>query len=165
MWNLLMISVLTALVGVYANSGERTVAMIETNKARETAEGMALYREAVILYYTAHDVKNYSVSLEVLKTENLVPAWSTLSTGGAGSIWRNYRAADGMIYVYAGSLPPTNIQMEMAELSRYSYLVGVYRQSDMSLYSPVFGDIGISLAVLASKSVPDKAPVWIGHRR
>jgi hypothetical protein len=165
MWNLFVITVLAALAGVYANYGERTLSIIEMNKARDAAESMALYREAVIQYYTANDIKNHSVSLNALKTANMVPTWSKLYTHSAESIWGNYRAADGTIYVYATSLPTMNIQSEITELSRNSYLVGQYKNTGNILYSPVFGDTGISLAVLASMSVPDNAPVWIGYRR
>ena len=165
MWNLFVITVLGVLTGIYANFGERTVSMAQSNQARETAESMALYREAVIQYYTANDIKKHSVSLTVLKADHLVPTWSTLYTRSDESIWDNYRAADGTIYVYATTLPAKNIQAELVALSRNSYLAGVYKRSGQFLYSPVFGDTGISLAALASRSVPDNAPVWIGYRR
>lgn len=165
MWNLFVISVLAAMTGIYANFSEQSFDMVERNVSRETAESMALYREAVIQYYTANDLKNHSVSLDVLKTADMVPTWSTLYTRSAESIWGCYRAADGTIYVYATSLPRTNIQAELVALSHNSILAGVYRRSGQFLYSPVFGDTGISLAALASRSVPNNAPVWIGYRR
>lgn len=166
MWNLFIITVVASLAGVYVNSGDRTISMAARNEAREAAESMALYREAVIRYYTANaGLTKHSVSLEALKTANMVPAWSTLYTRSAESIWDNYRAADGTIYVYASSLPRTNIQAELVALSRNSYLAGVYKQSGKRLYSPVFGDTGISLAALASERLPDNTPVWIGYRR
>jgi hypothetical protein len=165
MWNLFIITVLASLTGMYVNSGERVISVVERNEAKEMAESMALYREAVVQYYTANDITKHSVGLEVLKTANLVPAWSTLYTRSAESIWANYRAADGTIYVYAERPPTINIQAELARLSRNSYLVGVYQKKGKILYSPVFGDTGISLAALASKAVQDNAPVWIGYRR
>lgn len=165
MWNLFIITVVASLAGVYVNSGERIILAAERNEARETAESMALYREAVIQYYTANNLTKHSVSLDALKTANLVPTWSTLYTRSAESIWDNYRAADGTIYIYASRLPRTNIQAELVELSRNSYLAGVYKQNGKRLYSPVFGNTGISLAALASERLPDNAPVWIGYRR
>ncbi len=165
MWNLLVIAVLASMAGVYANFTDHALGGIERSDARETAESMGLYREAVIQYFTANDVKNFSVDMDALKTSNLVPTWSTLSSRSDESIWANYRAADGTIYIYATELPPMNIYSDLADLSRNSYLVGMYKKSGKVLFSPVFGDTGISLAALASKHVPDKAPVWIGYRR
>lgn len=165
MWSLVVVTVLAAVTSVYANFSERAAPMVESSKAREMAESMAVYREAVIQYYTANDLKNYSVSLSALKTAKVIPTWSTLSTLNTDPIWSNYRDAGGTIYIYAIKLPTSNIQVELAQLSRKSYLVGTYNKSSNLLYSPVFGDTGISLAALASKSVPDKAPVWIGYRR
>lgn len=165
MWNLLVITVLASMAGVYGNFGSQVLYGIERNDAREIAESMGLYREAVIQYYTANDLKNHSVELNMLKIAKLVPAWSTLYTRSDASIWRNYRAADGTIYVYATELPSMSIQSELARLSKNSYFAGVYRKNGKTLYSPVFGDTGISLAVLANKSVPDNAPVWIGYPR
>jgi hypothetical protein len=165
MWNLVVITVLAAMASVYASLGERTAAVIEPAMSRDTAENMALYREAVIQYYTANDVKNYSVDLETMKAANVVPTWSTLYTNSATAIWANFRAADGTIYVYAASLPSMNIQADLARVSRNSYLVGMYKRQGQTLYSPVYGDTGISLAALASKHIPDNAPVWIGYRR
>lgn len=165
MWNLLVITVLASMAGVYANFSEQALYSIARNDAREIAETMGLYREAVIQYYTANDIKGHSVDLKVLKTASLVPAWSTLYTRSEESIWGNYRAADGTIYVYAKALPTMNIQSELARLSRNSYMAGTYRNKGKILFSPVFGDTGISLAVLADRNVPDNAPVWIGYRR
>lgn len=165
MWNLLVISVLAAMTGVYTGFGQRAFDAADRNVSRETAESMALYREAVILYYTANDMKNHSVDIDVLKSTSLLPTWSTLYTRSAEAIWGNYRAADGTIYVYAITLPAKNMQAELVALSRNSILAGVYRRNGQFLYSPVFGDTGISLAALAGKEIPDNAPVWIGYRR
>lgn len=165
MWNLLVISVLASMAGIYGNLNEQVLYDVQRNDAREIAENMGLYREAVIKYYTAHDTKNYSVSINVLKSENMLPQWSTLYTRSEESTWGNYRAADGTIYVYATELPPANILAELARFSQNSYLIGAYRKTDRTLHSPVFGKTGISLAVLANKSLPDNAPVWIGYRR
>ena len=165
MWNLFVITVLAAVAGVYTNSGERTISMMAHSKAKDTAESMALYREAVIQYFTANDITNQSVTMAMLKAANVVPTWSALYTMTGDSSWGNYRAADGTIYVYAVRLPRMSIQSELAHLSRNSYLVGTYKQSGNTLYSPVYGDTGISLAALTGRAVPDNAPVWIGYRR
>jgi hypothetical protein len=165
MWTLLVLTVVAALTTFYAALNERTFSEADNRNSMELAESMALYREAVILYYTANNLTNTSVSLATLITANMVPTWSTLYTSSTAPIWANYRDAGGIIYVYATSLPPVDILSEIAQLSQNSYLAGAYRQTGTLLYSPVYGDTGISLAALASKSVPDNAPVWVGMRR
>ncbi|MEN3291425.1 MAG: hypothetical protein V7642_678 [Burkholderiales bacterium] len=165
MWSLVMITALAALTGFYTTVSQQASSVAENRKAMELAENMALYREAVIRYYTAHDVTNASASMQELKAEKVIPEWSTLYTDTAAPLWGNYRDAGGMIYVYATRLPPVNIASEMAELSRYSYFAGSYQQAGMVLKSPKYGNTGISLAALAGRSVPDNAPVWLGRRR
>jgi len=165
MWNLFVITVLAAIGSVYTNFGGHAASTMALNKARDMAENMAVYREAVVQYYTINDIKDKSVTLAAMKAAKVVPTWSTLYTTSTDPIWSNYRAADGTIYVYALKLPNMDIQTELAYLSRNSYLVGTYKKSGNTLYSPVFGNTGISLAALSSKAVPDNAPVWIGYRR
>lgn len=163
MWNLVVISMLAVLAAVYASLGERAHWQVERAAAEDVAQSMALYRDAVIRYYAANDLRNHSVSLDELKASGLIPQWSALFSRSEESIWGNFRAADGMVYVFATRLPATDIQAELARLSRNSYLAGAYRQLDQRLVSPHYGDTGISLPELADRAVPDKAPVWIGR--
>lgn len=165
MWGIVVAIVMATLTMVYATLNERTLAAVDDRRSAELAENMALYREAVIDYFTANDVTDTSVDLATLKAGNHLPAWSSLYTSPSAPAWSNYRDAGGLIYVYATAVPAVNIVHEMATLSRGSYNVGYYREADSSLQSPVFGDTGISLAALAARSVPDGAPVWLGRRK
>ncbi|HEY8608103.1 MAG TPA: type IV pilus biogenesis protein PilM [Noviherbaspirillum sp.] len=164
MWSLLIVSVMAALAAFYMRGVEQPLEGLADRKAADLAESMAVYREAVIRYYTLNDLTNASVSLDDLKAANLLPAWSALKTQ-PGVIWRNYRDAAGTIYVYANTLPPVNIQSELAALSKNSHLVGAYKQAGGKLHSPVYGETTISLAALSTRGVPDNAPVWIGARQ
>lgn len=160
MWNLVIVAVMAALTGFYSLSPERSLMAEKTQEEREMAESMGIYRQAVIAYFTAHNVTNTSVGIETLKDEGMLPAWSTLYTHSATSIWENYRDSAGVIYIYPSTLPPSNIVSPLLTLSRYSLNVGVYRASDNSLYSPVDGS-RITLASLGGVSIPDTAPVWM----
>lgn len=165
MWMFVVSIVIAAVFAFHAGRVEQNYFAADDRRAMELAESMALYREAVIRYFTLNDLTDASVSLDALRTAGLLPSWSSLYTHGSSVPWTNYRGADGTIYVYATAAPAVNIQAELAELSRNSLYAGAYRAGAGVLVSPVFGSTGISLAALATRSVPDNAPVWIGRVR
>lgn len=161
MWSLVVATVLVSATGVYSLMCERTLTAAQSNAALEVAGSMALYRQAVVDYFTANDVRGTSVSLAALKSSHMLPTWSLLYQQGAAPIWGNYRDANGIIYIYAMSLPAASVVDEMARLSNNSVLAGTYRNNAATLQSAVFGDTHIPVTVLAGKSIPDGAPVWI----
>ncbi len=163
MWSITVFVVMTALAGVYMLPAERSEMAVQDLKARELAESMGVYRQAVVAYFSASDVTDTSVDIDTLKGAGMVPTWSTLYTNSAATIWKNYRDSAGVIYVYPATLPSANITSELLKLSQYSLTVGIYRNSDGSLYSPVDG-ARITLTSLGGVSIPDTAPVWMAAR-
>jgi hypothetical protein len=161
MWSAIVVAVMAALTGFYMLPAERSRMVVENLQAREQAESMGVYRQAVVAYFSAHDVSDTSVDIYTLKQSGVVPAWSTLHT--RPSNWANYRDHAGVIYIFPSTLASANIVGEVLKLSRYSMNVGVYRASDHTLYSPLDGT-RIALAPLGATAIPDTAPVWMASR-
>jgi hypothetical protein len=167
MWSIFIVAMLATFGALFSGGHEREISTrLEDQRAMQLAESMALYREAVLRYFS---VNSGQTSVSIANTDAqllaMLPAWSSLQSAPASTPWRNYRDAAGIIYIYPAALPALNIQAELAQLSRNSHLVGSYRQSGMVLVSPVYGVTSISLASLAASGVPDGAPVWIGRIR
>lgn len=161
MWNIAVLVVLMAAAGIYGTRNLETLNVTQGHVAGAVAADMALYRDAVVRYFSATNQLNASVSFAALKTTGMLPSWTTLYQNSSAPIWNNYRDASGIIYVYAASLPADNILTELARLSHNSMLVGTYRTGAATLQSPVFGDTLIPVTALAGRSLPDGAPVWI----
>ena len=162
MWNAVMLAVLIAVAGVYTTRNLQAVDQAGASLAAGTAAEMGIYRNAVIAYFGEHDLLATSVATATLKSGRYLPQWSRMFQQTAPLAWNNYRDADGMIYVWAVSLPSRNLAAELAQLARNSVLLGVYGSTG-TLYSPVAGDTGISLSALAGRAVPAGAPVWLAH--
>lgn len=165
MWSLVIVFVMAALTGFYAMPAERSRLATENQSARELAESMALYRQAVLAYYSAHQVNDPSVDIDTLKQSGVVPSWSTLSTRSASVIWANHRDGAGVIYIYPSVPAPRNIVAEVLKLSGNSMLVGVYRAADQSLYSPADGTRVALASPGPAAAIPDAALVWLAPRQ
>ncbi|MBP1313326.1 type IV pilus biogenesis protein PilM [Herbaspirillum huttiense F1] len=161
MWGLIVALAMIAAGGFYCSTSSQQLAVVQSNRVRETAAEMALYRQAVIDYFSANDLRGTSVSIETLKSAHALPSWSLLYQQSDRLIWSNYRDQDGIIYVYGTSLPPFNILADLTQLSGNSLLVGVYRSGKSTLQSGLFGDTGIPVTALAGRAVPDGSPLWI----
>lgn len=164
MWQLVVLMVMTMLTGVYSLGEQERVAEVEQATAESIAGEMAVYREAVVAWFSQHPGQFQPVPIDTLRNNNLLPAWSTLRTNPAASIWANFRDADGLIYIYAATLPRVNITNEVVNLSQNSVLAGVFRTGDTTLHSPVFGNTGVKLPP-AGAAIPNGSPVWIAMRR
>lgn len=162
MWGLTVFVVMMALTGFYATSNKEIAVATEQARAEHLADNMAIYREAVITYFTQHSASFGSVDMATLKSSGALPNWSPMYV--QPSIWANYRDADGMIYVYATTLPPVNITADIVRLSQNSMLAGVFRTGDTTLFSPVFGNTQIKLPP-AGVNIPNGSPVWVAMRR
>lgn len=166
MWNLLVLVVMTTLASLYMGADQKNAVAAEQVKAENLAGSMAVYREAVINYFSQHPaLVGTSVDLATLKINNALPAWSILYTQPATSTWANYRDNDGMIYVYASAPAPYGVVADVLTLSQNSVLAGVYRSGDVTLYSPVFGDTGVKLPPSSAVAIPNGSPVWIAMIR
>ena len=164
MWSLVVVCVLAAASGFYMMPAERAHVTARNHEAREQAVAMAVYRAAVVAYFSANDLKNTSVTLATLTSTGALPDWSPLRNAGASLIWRNYRDGAGVIYIYPATLPAANIVSEVLALSQNALTVGIYRAADRSLYSPADGK-RVVLATLGAVSIPDTALVWLAARQ
>lgn len=161
MWNIALLTVMLALAGAYAHQARRAEAAVQQGagiSATAAAEEMAVYRGAVVRYFSAHDSeRDTGVALATLRAEGMLRPWAQ----PAPERWSNYRAPDGTIYIYAPVAPRANLGAALAALSHGSLLAGIHR-GGTTLYSPVHGDTGIPLApLLARRDVPAGAPVWL----
>ena len=161
MWNAVVLAVMIAAAGVYTTRNLQTVDQAHQELASADAAEVGIYRNAVIDYFSDHDVVNTSVSTASLKSGAYLPSWSRLYQQSGALSWANYRDADGVIYVYATSLPPRNLAAELAQLARNSVLLGVYDSAHATLQSPVYGETHIPVTALSSLSIPNGAPVWL----
>lgn len=161
MWNAVVLAVLIAVAGVYATKNLQTHDLTRDNLNDSVAAEMGIYRNAVIDYFSSNDLYNASVSSATLKSGGFLPAWSKLYQQTTPLAWGNYRSASGVIYVFAVSLPTSNIASEVMQLSQNSILVGTYRSGYSTLQSPVYGDTGIPVSDISGMSISDGAPVWI----
>jgi type II secretory pathway pseudopilin PulG len=162
MWALAVTVALAAVTGVYMLPAQRSLMAVQDQNARELAESMGLYRQAVVAYFSANNSTLTSVQLTSLKTAGFIPTWSTLYTQSSTSIWANYRDSAGNIFIYPTTLPSTSITSELLALSQNAVTVGVYRASDRSVYSPADGT-RVSFSSLNNVSIPDAAPVWLAR--
>ena len=165
MWQIFMIVALVALTGFYGMVGPAGLITPEQATAISIAQGMAVYREGVITYFTNNDVLNASVPMSTLRSTGALASWAIVDTRSDAAMWGNYRAADGTIYVYTAKLPQVNIISDLLAVSYRSAMVGVYRAGASMLESPLNSVGYISNAPLALMSAPDGAAVWIAQRR
>jgi hypothetical protein len=166
MWNMAVIVVLAGLGAFYAALAEGRLAVLDQARSVAGANSMALYRDAVIAYFSAHPgLTDASVDIATLKADGMLPAWSPLYAQPASSPWANYRAGDGAITVYATSVPAGDVVSEIVALSRNSVLAGIYRSGDATLFSPIYGNTGIPLPPAAKAPIPDGSPVWMAARK
>lgn len=165
MWNILVVVVIASLTGLYANIDKKYLLANENTEAANLAKDMAIYREAVIAYFSQNPAVYQGVDLDTLKAANVLPPWSTLYARPHTSIWANYRDTDGMIYIYASPLPATNVFPEVMKLTQNSVMVGVFRTGDTTLFSPVLGDTKRKLPPSGNVAIPEGSPVWIAIDR
>jgi len=161
MWNVAVLTVLISVAGVYTARNFQTLDTAHGNLAASTAAEMGVYRNAVVDYFSDHDLRSVSVPTATLKSGGYLPSWSRLYQQAAALEWSNYRGADGVIYIYANRLPAQNLAGELAALARNTVLVGIYSSASSTLQSPVYGDTGIPISAISGMSIPEGAPVWI----
>ncbi|MBP0597292.1 type IV pilus biogenesis protein PilM [Herbaspirillum sp. LeCh32-8] len=161
MWNVVVLAVMIAAAGVYTTRNFQTLGQAHEQLASADAAEMGVYRNAVIDYFSDHNVLNASVSTATLKSGGYLPAWSRLYQQSAPLTWANFRDAGGVIYVYGTSLPPQNLAAELARLANNSVLLGIYDSTHTTLQSPVYGETDIPVSAISSMSIPNGAPVWL----
>jgi len=159
MWSLALSTVIVSLIGAFVCFSQPTALSQRHGGGAALAESMAVYRGAVVRYFSAHDEqRDTGVDLATLRIEGALRDWSTLPAGR----WDNYRAADGTIYIYGAEAAAAGVGAALARQSRNSLLAGTYRSASATLHSPAHGDTGIPLApLLAHRALRDGAPVWL----
>ena len=153
-------TVMLSLAGYYASQAGEAEVVTRDAGANALARELATYRGAVLRYFGAHDEqRDTSVGIGALRAGGHLRGWSTLQEDQ----WANYRAADGTVYVYAVQPVGPDLNAALTRLAQGSLLAGLYRAGKNTLYSPVYGDTGIPLGpLLAHRTLPDRAPVWLG---
>jgi hypothetical protein len=160
MFNVLIVAVMAALVAFYSARAPELDRLISHTQSRNLAGDMAVYRQAVVQYFSIPGNGGSSVAPDVLKDANLLPTWSPLAESGDGGIWANHRMADGTIFVYAASATPVEMMADLLALSKNSMQVGQY-DDDCACFKPFIPgpvNIGLPLNIITNGS-----PVWIAH--
>ena len=160
MFNVLIVAVMAALVAFYSARAPELDRLISHTQSRNLAGDMAVYRQAVVQYFSISGSTASSVAPEVLKAANLLPGWSPLAQSGDGGVWANHRMADGTIFVYAAGATPAEMMADLLELSKNSMQVGRY-DDDCACFKPFLsGPVNIGLPL---NIIPNGSPIWIAH--
>lgn len=159
MWSIALSTVIVSLIGAMAHFTQPTERLEQRASVAAQVESMAIYRAAVVRYFSAHDDKrDTTVDLATLRADGALRGWSTLADGQ----WNNYRTADGTIYIYGIKVPGADVGAALARYSHNSLMAGTYRQATGTLHSPAEGDTHVALApLLARRALADGVPVWL----
>jgi len=159
MWSIAISTVVVSLIGAFAHFTQPTELAERHGSVAAVAESMAVYRAAVVRYFSAHAGQvDTSVDLATLRNEGALRDWSTL----AADRWNNYRAVDGTIYIYGAGVPSADVGAALARQAHNSLMAGTYNRATATLYSRAEGGQHIPLApLLAHRQLADGAPVWL----
>jgi len=159
MWSIALSTVIVSLIGAFAHFTQPTELAERHGSVAAVAESMAVYRAAVVRYFSAHDAqRDTTVDLATLRNEGALRDWSTLPAAR----WNNYRAADGTIYIYGAEAPSADVGAALARQARNSLMAGTYHEASGTLYSLAEGGQHIPLApLLARRELADGVPVWL----
>lgn len=152
MWVIaLMAAVLAALLSPKLASRPAQEHAISTASARALAEGMAVYRTAVVTWAQGQP----GFEGVVADTAVAGPAWSRRDPSIRAAVQGR------MVAVYlAAEHPHAGVLAEMLSLSGSSIWVGVAHQTSGTLHTPGLGDTGLQVP----QWVPDQSPVWLALR-
>lgn len=159
MWSIALSTVVVSLIGAFAHFTQPVALAEQRGNVAATVESMAVYRAAVVRYFSAHDAqRDTSVDLATLRNEGALRNWSTLPAAR----WNNYRAADGTIYIYGAGEPSADVASALARQARNSLMAGTYDRASGTMYSLAENGTHIPLApLLAHRKLADGAPVWL----
>lgn len=160
MWMIWVLVAILSVTGYYSTAlNTQTLPMAELRN-ENLANNMAVYRSMVVDFLARNPGIVGPATVTDAQLETVRPAWFTPSP-----LWANHLAADGMITIYATTLPPTRIAYDIVKLSQGSELAGEFNaaRSLLNLFSPLTGDTGIRLP--AGVAIPNGSPVWMASRR
>ena len=160
MWMIWIMVAMLSVAGYYSTSlHTEHDAPVAAMRDEHLAGNMAAYRSMVVDYFARHPEITGPASASLPDLESVRPTWFAPSP-----LWANHLGADGMITIYAATLPPTRITAEIVKLSQRSIMAGEVSAALAPgvLYSPVFGNTAIPLP--ADVAIPDGSPVWMARR-
>jgi hypothetical protein len=159
MWVVWILVALASVTGYYTMTSRAHELPVAAMKNEDLAGNMAVYRGMVMNYLAAHPEVIGPAVVSSVALQSVQPAWYTPSP-----LWANHVSVDGMITIYAATLPPAKITSQIVDLSQRSILAGEARASLAAgnLYSPIFGNTNIPLPT--GVSIPDGSPVWMARR-
>lgn len=159
MWIMWIMVAMAAVTGYYSMKAETHLLPVAAMRNENLAGNMAVYRGMVVRYLAAHPEITGPAAVSDEQLQTVFPEWYVPS-----SLWANHLSADGMITVYASTLPPMKISSHIVELSQRSIMAGEANAALAPglLYSPVFGNTTIPLP--AGVAIPDGSPVWMARR-
>ena len=143
------------MIGLHAINDDEQVAQDGARTA--LAASMAVYRDAVRTYAQQHPAFTGAVVDAALA----MPAWGPATQP---ALWRNYIAPNGMIVVYAGTLPAVGIGAELKVLARGSLLAGLANRAGQRIDSAGAAGSSATLPAVPNAVIPDGAPVWLAWR-
>lgn len=156
MWIMLILASMGSVAGFYALQSQTHEPKVVEMRNADLADNMGVYRASVLAWLKSNPgFSGTSVAAADLAAS--LPPWYK-----PDAIWRNHVDANGMVTIYAASLPPMRITTQIFNLSQRSILAGEARLASGTLYSSGFGDTGIPLP--SGVVIPDGGPVWMAKR-
>lgn len=157
MWSGFLTLALASACGLYAiGQHHDDVATSQDGMQARIAASMAIYRDAVVRYAHA----NPGFQGQVKEKDLALPDWYTPVKAG---LWSNHVGADGLIAVYATSLPILDIGPALQALAQGSALAGRANPKAKRL-EPAAGGDPIDLPAIPGVTLAEGAPVWLAHR-
>lgn len=150
MWVYAVIVVVVAALGSLLSGRAADDLAVSAAQSRTLAEGVAVYRAAVLEWARS----NPGLGGPVDETVVAVPAWWHRNPAIAAVV------EGPMVAVYVTGPSAHGTLVEMLRLSGGSIWVGIANRASGTLHSPMSGDTGIAVPAL----VPDGAPVWLATR-
>ena len=158
MMHAFVLGLMVALLAAFGNTVRRADAAVVVVRGQDQASGMALYRDAVILYFTVNPAQFGRAT--AAQVSALLPNWST-----QGGWWGHYRGADGTIAVYALRAPDRTMIPDLLMLSQNSLLVGQFNTGD-TYFRPSMSNTAsaIPMAQFSTAAIPAGSPLWLAYR-
>lgn len=157
---LVLVSLLSLAIVYGGSANWQPQSLVARSDGVTQAAGMAVYRNAVIAYYTQNPTKFGSAAIGTLIGAGVLPSWSPQAPQFA-----HYRNADGSIVVYASAKTPPAMLGELLKLSRNSLLVGQYSSGDSYFRSAHYGPTTLPLPAPSVVPIPAGSPLWMAQVR
>lgn len=168
MWYAMVFSVMLAVAGYY--SGSAPLVDEQAAAARNLATSMAIYRQLLIAYATAHP----SATARNVPLAQLTAYFPLGYTQESAQLWRNYVDSDGILYVYPARALALSITNELVALSQNSVLVGdagidgnLHAPANLASFDslpPAVGHTSTDIPLPPGAAISAGLPVWLAFR-